>query len=119
MRWPSSDRRGRQVHRSWWVAEGAIASVERNGGRPVLVLRNGLRVPVSKSFREQVKAAGWLDRPRSAIGILGAGAMATTHAAAYAEIAEATVVGVFSRDPTRARSAASSARPSRSATPTP
>jgi UDP-N-acetylglucosamine 3-dehydrogenase len=40
------------------------------------------------------------------IGILGAGAMATAHAAAYAEIAEATVVGVFSRDPARARSAA-------------
>ena len=53
--------RGRQVHRSWWVAEGAIASVERNGGRPVLVLRNRLRVPVSKSFREQVKAAGWFE----------------------------------------------------------
>lgn len=54
-------RRGQQVHRSWWVADGAIASVERNSGRPVLVLRNGLRVPVSKSFREQVKTAGWLD----------------------------------------------------------
>ena len=37
------------------------------------------------------------------IGILGAGAMATAHAAAYAGIAEATVVGVFSRDPARAR----------------
>lgn len=53
--------RGRQVHRSWWVAEGAIASVERNAGRNVLVLRNGLRVPVSKTFREPVKEAGWLD----------------------------------------------------------
>lgn len=52
--------RGRQVHRSWWVAEGAIQSVER-GPRSILVLRNGLRVPVSKSFREQVKEAGWLD----------------------------------------------------------
>ena len=41
------------------------------------------------------------------IGILGAGAMATAHAAAYAGIAEATVVGVFSRDPARARSVAS------------
>ena len=41
------------------------------------------------------------------IGILGAGAMATAHAAAYAGIAEATVVGVFSRDPVRARSTAS------------
>jgi len=52
--------RGRQVHRSWWVAEGAVQSVER-GPRSILVLRNGLRVPVSKSFREQVKEAGWLD----------------------------------------------------------
>jgi hypothetical protein len=53
--------RGRQVHRSWWVAEGAIASVERDARRPLLILRNGLRVPVSKTYRDQVKQAGWLD----------------------------------------------------------
>ena len=53
--------RGRQVHRSWWVASGAVASAERNGGRNLLVLRNGLHVPVSKSFRDQVKSAGWLE----------------------------------------------------------
>jgi hypothetical protein len=53
--------RGRQVHRSWWVAEGAVSSVERDGARTLLVLRNGLKVPVSKSFRDQVKEAGWLD----------------------------------------------------------
>ena len=52
-------RRGRQVHRSWWVAEGAVASAER-GARPLLVLRNGLKVPVSKSFREPAKEMGWL-----------------------------------------------------------
>ena len=52
--------RGRQVHRSWWVAEGAIASVERPAGRLVLILRNGLRVPVSKTYRDQVREAGWL-----------------------------------------------------------
>ena len=52
--------RGRQVHRSWWVAEGAIASVERDARRLVLILRNGLQVPVSKTFRDQVKEAGWL-----------------------------------------------------------
>jgi len=51
--------RGRQVHRSWWVAEGAVASADRSAGRITLVLRNGLRVPVSKSFRDQVKEAGW------------------------------------------------------------
>lgn len=52
-------KRGRQVHRSWWVAEGAVASTER-GARPLLVLRNGLKVPVSKSFRDQAKEMGWL-----------------------------------------------------------
>ncbi len=52
--------RGRQVHRSWWVAEGAVASAERDARRPILVLRNGLRVPVSKTYRDQVKQAGWL-----------------------------------------------------------
>lgn len=51
---------GRQVHRSWWVAEGAIASAERDARRPMLVLRNGLRVPVSKTYRDQVRQAGWL-----------------------------------------------------------
>ncbi len=53
--------RGRQVHRSWWVAEGAVAAVERGAGRLVLKLRNGIDVPVSKTFRDQVKGAGWLD----------------------------------------------------------
>ena len=47
------------------------------------------------------------------IGILGAGAMATAHAAAYAGLSDATVVGVCSRDPARARAVASicAARP--------
>jgi hypothetical protein len=53
-------KRGRQVHRSWWVADGAVASTERNAARPLLVLRNGLKVPVSKSFRGQAKEMGWL-----------------------------------------------------------
>jgi DNA-binding LytR/AlgR family response regulator len=52
--------RGRQVHRSWWVAEGAVVTAERNGSRTLLVLRNGLKVPISKSFRSDLKEAGWL-----------------------------------------------------------
>lgn len=51
---------GLQVHRSWWVATGSVASVEREGQRLHLVLRNGLKVPVSKSFRDQAKEAGLL-----------------------------------------------------------
>jgi hypothetical protein len=53
-------KRGRQVHRSWWVADGAVASSERAGPRPLLVLRNGLKVPVSRSFRDQARDMGWL-----------------------------------------------------------
>ena len=55
--------RGRQVHRSWWVADGAVTTTERSGARPLLVLRNGLKVPVSKSFRDQAKEMGWLSNP--------------------------------------------------------
>ncbi len=51
--------RGRQVHRSWWVAEGAVASAER-GAKPHLMLRNELKVPVSKTYRDALKEAGWL-----------------------------------------------------------
>jgi UDP-N-acetylglucosamine 3-dehydrogenase len=36
------------------------------------------------------------------IAILGAGSMGTVHAAAYANMAEVSVAGVFSRDPARA-----------------
>jgi len=50
-------KRGRQLHRSWWVAEGAVAKAER-GPRPLL--RNGVKVAVSKSFRDQAKEMGWL-----------------------------------------------------------
>jgi len=51
---------GLQVHRSWWVARDAVARSERDNGKLTLILRNGLRVPVSKTYRDPVKAAGWL-----------------------------------------------------------
>lgn len=40
------------------------------------------------------------------IGILGAGAMGAEHAAAYAGISDLEIIGVFARDPDRARSLA-------------
>lgn len=43
---------------------------------------------------------------RVRVAILGAGAMGTAHAAAYAGIDDAKVVGVFSRNPDRARAVA-------------
>ncbi len=44
------------------------------------------------------------------IGILGAGSMGTMHAAAYAGMADVSVIGVFSRNPDRARAVASICR---------
>lgn len=48
---------GAQVHRSWWVASRAL-SPQRHRDRLVLV--NGIEVPVSRSFRVQVRQRGWL-----------------------------------------------------------
>lgn len=49
---------GLQVHRSWWVAADGIADVEREGGRPVLILKSGGRAPVSRTYRKAARDAG-------------------------------------------------------------
>ena len=41
-------REGLQVHRSWWVAKGAISHVIRDGRNLRLKLLNGLEVPVAR-----------------------------------------------------------------------
>ncbi len=51
---------GRRVHRSWWVAAEAVVGAEREGQRTVLRLTDGRRVPVGRSFRPDLKGAGWL-----------------------------------------------------------
>jgi len=51
---------GRRVHRSWWVANDAVAGVEREGQRSLLRLIDDRRVPVGRSFRPDLKVAGWL-----------------------------------------------------------
>jgi LytTr DNA-binding domain len=45
---------GLQVHRSWWIAVEAIRSVDRDGKRLSLVMRDGSHVPVSSSYRSSV-----------------------------------------------------------------
>lgn len=50
---------GLQVHRSWWVAHDAVASVRRNGARTMVVLHNGQEVPVSRTYLAAVRDAGW------------------------------------------------------------
>ena len=52
---------GLQVHRSHWVARDAVAKVERRrGGRVVLRLVNGSKVPVSRSFAPELRSKGWI-----------------------------------------------------------
>lgn len=53
--------RGLRVHRSWWVAEKAVASVVMDGRNLRLVLINGLTAPVARSAVAAVRAAGWLE----------------------------------------------------------
>ncbi|MCF6320558.1 MAG: LytTR family transcriptional regulator [Rhizobiaceae bacterium] len=49
---------GLRVHRSWWVAKGAIEKVSRSGGRTDLVLNDKSIVPVSRSYLKNLKEAG-------------------------------------------------------------
>lgn len=52
---------GLQVHRSWWVARTAVSgSQRRESGKLILTLRNGLQVPVSRSYTAAIRNAGWL-----------------------------------------------------------
>lgn len=51
---------GAQTHRSWWVARHAIISVERDDGRATLTLKDGLRVPVSRTHAKALRELGFL-----------------------------------------------------------
>ena len=61
MPWPSSapSAAGRFIARGG-SPKARSPTTERDGARTLLVLRNGLKVPVSKSFRDQAKEMGWL-----------------------------------------------------------
>lgn len=52
---------GMQVHRSWWVAREAVMGSTTVNRQRQLVLRNGLQVPISRTYINAVRAAGWLD----------------------------------------------------------
>jgi hypothetical protein len=55
------DRRGLQVHRSWWVARDAVRGWQRDGRSVGLILVNGLRVPVARNRVALLREHGWLD----------------------------------------------------------
>lgn len=56
-----ADTDGMQVHRSWWVGRQAVVEVYRKNKNRFLRLRNGLEVPIGRSFYEKVQQAGWFD----------------------------------------------------------
>ncbi len=51
---------GLRVHRSWWVAKAAVASVRRDGRTAVITLISGHEAPVARDMMPQLRAAGWL-----------------------------------------------------------
>jgi len=50
---------GAQVHRSWWVAKGAVADAKRGDGRGTLTLKDGALVPVSRAYAKALRSSGW------------------------------------------------------------
>jgi len=50
---------GAQTHRSWWVARSAVVGAKRNDGRAVFTLKNGVEVPVSRTWAKVLRAKGW------------------------------------------------------------
>ena len=50
---------GAQVHRSWWVARGAVEGTRREGRNVRLNLTGGLEAPVSRANVAVLKEEGW------------------------------------------------------------
>jgi hypothetical protein len=51
---------GAQTHRSWWVARAAVTETERAEGRAILTLKDGSRIPVSRSYARLLRDEGWI-----------------------------------------------------------
>ena len=52
---------GARVHRSWWVARGAVSEVVRRDRTVALKLTNGLEAPVARAAVPELRASGWFD----------------------------------------------------------
>jgi hypothetical protein len=50
---------GAQVHRSWWVARGAVEGVRRDGRNVRLQLAGGIEAPVARAQAPTLEEQGW------------------------------------------------------------
>ena len=58
---------GMRVHRSWWVALDHVTGTERTaGGGMDLITSNGLRIPVARGQRAELRAVLERQQPRPA-----------------------------------------------------
>jgi len=48
---------GLQIHRSHWIAKSAVTGVKRENGKLLVEMRNGIKLPISRSRLAEVKAA--------------------------------------------------------------
>ncbi len=49
---------GLQIHRSHWVARDMVAELVRVGGRPMVRMKDGTLLPISRGFLDEAKRAG-------------------------------------------------------------
>ncbi len=56
----TGDLAGARVHRSPWIAFGAVTHARRDGDRAVLTLKNGSEIPVSRANFAKIKDTGLL-----------------------------------------------------------
>ena len=50
---------GAQTHRSWWVARNGVAEINRQNGKPAIILKTGVIAPISRSFTKAVRDANF------------------------------------------------------------
>ncbi len=55
----TADIEGMQVHRSWWIARDALSSIDRAEGKWEATIGESLKVPVSRTYRAELRSKGW------------------------------------------------------------
>jgi len=53
-----NDYNGMQVHRSYWVCIDAIENIKKESRKAILIMSNGLEIPVSRKYLSKVKELG-------------------------------------------------------------